>query len=217
MREFVDLYCERTGPEFWAEPLNAWTNLSFIAAAILAARLLHRRGVREKFPWVLASLCFGVGVGSFLFHTFATRWAQWADVIPIWALILGLVLYVLQRILKLRPGATGAVIGVLGIAGGAFAYAVGQMNDAPTPPLNGSLSYAPALLAMLALILVLWKRSDPHVRGFVAALVLFVVALGFRSADLWVCPHWPAGTHFLWHSFNGAMIAMVLVTIFRRL
>ncbi|TGT81791.1 hypothetical protein EN804_32725 [Mesorhizobium sp. M8A.F.Ca.ET.161.01.1.1] len=28
----VDLYCERTGRELWSEPVNALTNLAFIAA-----------------------------------------------------------------------------------------------------------------------------------------------------------------------------------------
>ena len=29
----IDLYCERTGPGLWAEPVNALTNLAFFAAA----------------------------------------------------------------------------------------------------------------------------------------------------------------------------------------
>jgi hypothetical protein len=32
----VDLYCERTDPSFWAEPINALSNLSFLLAAWLA-------------------------------------------------------------------------------------------------------------------------------------------------------------------------------------
>ena len=35
----IDAYCERLGPGFWAEPLNAWTNLAFLLAALLAPRL----------------------------------------------------------------------------------------------------------------------------------------------------------------------------------
>ena len=33
MFEIVDLYCERTSPVFWAEPVNALTNLAFFLAA----------------------------------------------------------------------------------------------------------------------------------------------------------------------------------------
>jgi hypothetical protein len=41
---FVDNYCERTGAGFWAEPLNAISNASFLVAAALAFRLWRRRG-----------------------------------------------------------------------------------------------------------------------------------------------------------------------------
>ncbi len=30
----VDAYCERTGPDYWSEPLNALTNLAFLLAAL---------------------------------------------------------------------------------------------------------------------------------------------------------------------------------------
>lgn len=36
----VDGYCERTGPEPWSEPVNAVTNLAFLAAAaVMFARV----------------------------------------------------------------------------------------------------------------------------------------------------------------------------------
>ena len=69
----IDLYCERTDASFWSEPLNALTNLAFLVAAILIARWARRE--RGRLSWdaaVLAALAALVGVGSFLFHTFAT-------------------------------------------------------------------------------------------------------------------------------------------------
>ena len=36
--ESIDLYCERTGPELWSEPLNALSNLAFIGVAALLWR-----------------------------------------------------------------------------------------------------------------------------------------------------------------------------------
>jgi hypothetical protein len=32
----IDLYCERVSPSFWAEPVNAVSNLAFLIAAIAA-------------------------------------------------------------------------------------------------------------------------------------------------------------------------------------
>ena len=40
--EPIDIYCERVGPGLWAEPVNALTNLSFLAAAAFVLALLPR-------------------------------------------------------------------------------------------------------------------------------------------------------------------------------
>ena len=34
----IDAYCERTDPGYWAEPVNALTNLAFLLAALIAWR-----------------------------------------------------------------------------------------------------------------------------------------------------------------------------------
>ena len=76
-------YCERLNADFWAEPLNAWTNLAFILAALLAYRLWHRQGTAD---WPVAALIVVVmliGIGSFLFHTMPAPWSRRADVFPI--------------------------------------------------------------------------------------------------------------------------------------
>src|SRR5688572_30818678 len=79
----MDLYCERSGPEFWAEPLNAVSNVSFLIAAFFAWRSANRHSRLLPELLVLIALAATVGVGSFLFHTFATLWAMYLDVIPI--------------------------------------------------------------------------------------------------------------------------------------
>lgn len=83
----VDLYCERTGPEFWSEPVNALSNVAFIVAAALIGRHARARGEVAPDAWLLAALVALVGAGSFLFHTLATVWAGWLDVIFILAFI----------------------------------------------------------------------------------------------------------------------------------
>ena len=85
--EAIDAYCERTDATLWSEPLNALSNLAFIAA--FAASVYCYRRYREEagqHRWelvLLLGLLCAIGIGSFLFHTFATRWALVADVGPI--------------------------------------------------------------------------------------------------------------------------------------
>lgn len=79
-------YCERIDASFWAEPVNALTNLAFVIAAVVIANALVRDGqaVRKAWDlWLLAGLIAAIGVGSFLWHTLATPWSGLADVIPI--------------------------------------------------------------------------------------------------------------------------------------
>lgn len=87
-------YCERgffpgVGTDaFWAEPLNAVTNAAFIIAAIIGLLLAVRaRRLDGPVAWLIL-LTFAVGVGSFLFHTYAVVWAAMTDTIPIMLFIL---------------------------------------------------------------------------------------------------------------------------------
>src|SRR5438270_10070920 len=81
----VDHYCERTSSAFDAEPINALTNAAFLIAAWSAWRLqlsYPLRNGRGLINGLIATMAL-VGLGSFLFHTVATRWAEWGDVLPI--------------------------------------------------------------------------------------------------------------------------------------
>lgn len=84
----IDGYCERMGPEYWAEPWNAVTNGAFIIAAGIALFLALRRGRLDGPVGWLISLVAIIGVGSFLFHTHATVWAAIMDTTPILIFIL---------------------------------------------------------------------------------------------------------------------------------
>ena len=79
----IDLYCERTGPGLWAEPVNALTNLAYVAAAWAlwhSARSSRTVGPGAR---LLIGLLVAIGTGSMLFHTFATSWARILDEVPI--------------------------------------------------------------------------------------------------------------------------------------
>ena len=88
----IDAYCERPGPAYWAEPVNALTNLAFI----LAVLILWPRTAGLPLARALSGLLFSIGIGSFLFHTLATAWAGTADTAPIGLFILTY-LYAVQR------------------------------------------------------------------------------------------------------------------------
>jgi hypothetical protein len=200
----IYLYCERTDASFWAEPANALTNAAFLFAAAAAFVLWRRKGARDWPVLALIVVVFAVGLGSFAFHTVATRGAMLADVIPIAVFIYGYLLLALRRFVRVRFVAALAI--VIAYAAGAQALAA----QAPLRVLSGSAGYLPALAALIAVALT---AREPQVRRSLGlAALVFAISLALRTADLAVCPAFPLGTHFAWHILNAAVLYVLLRT-----
>ena len=199
----VDLYCERTDATLWSEPVNAVTNAAFLIAALLALRL-WRHSDREDWPALaLIIVVAAVGMGSFVFHTVATRAAILADVAPIAVFIYGYLLLALVRFLHLRVAVVAAVV---------VAYAAcAQALSALVPRLlNGSVGYLPALAALIAVALAASDQGTRRSLGLAA--VVFAISLAFRTVDMAVCAGFPLGTHFVWHMLNAIVLYILLRT-----
>lgn len=196
----VDIYCERTDPSFWSEPLNALTNLAFLVAAVFIVRAWRVAGPLPGDARLFALLVALIGVGSFLFHTFATVWAGWLDQIFILAFIYVFLARFLGRVAGWRwPGVA------LGLAG------YWLLSQAVTWPflrgaLNGSYSYLPALLALAALAAWACRLKNPAGPRLALAASVFIASLALRTIDQSQCEAWPLGTHFLWHCLNAVVL-----------
>ena len=266
-------YCERgLDPRFWAEPLNAVSNVAFIIAAaaamlewrrtsggasardlgLLAAVMLvslasvmllgvgtiwasgllavllaavaiglaaFERGGRgpSAGELALAILVLVIGIGSFLFHTYATRWAAVADVAPITMFMIAYLTYAMRRFLGLSWPVT--LVGV--------AVFIGALASAETircdgrPCLNGSVGYLPALAVMALIGGWLAARGHGAARWLLWAAAVFVVSLTFRTLDRSLCPATAVfsgrvlGTHFIWHMLNATLLYLLLVAALR--
>ena len=80
----LDEYCERISPEFWAEPVNALSNISFVLGAIFAYRFAHQNSIKKLGVNWLTFMLVAVGIGSFLYHTNAVLWSMFTDLLPIY-------------------------------------------------------------------------------------------------------------------------------------
>ena len=200
----IDLYCERTDAAFWSEPVNAVSNIAFLIA-VAAALVRWRSGDRGDWPaLVLIGVVTAVGIGSFVFHTVATRGAVLADVIPIAVFIYGYLLLALRRFLHLPCIAAGAIV----IAYAAAAQALSTL--APPRFLNGSFGYLPALAALIAVAAT--AKEQGVRRGLAFAALLFAISLTLRTVDIALCPAFPLGTHFAWHILNAVVLYFLLRT-----
>ncbi len=205
----IDSYCERLGPGFWAEPVNAATNAAFLLAAAHAF-LLWRRWRPRDWPalWLIAVTAV-VGIGSFLFHTFANRWSLLADVLPIALFIYSYFLLAMYRYLRL--GAAAATAATLAFAVFNLSFPRVWFSLFPGMGLNGSVGYLPALAALVAVgIACRIRRAAQPGRALLWGAGAFALSLGFRSIDNAVCPALPLGTHALWHVLNALVLWILM-------
>ncbi|MEI5681904.1 MULTISPECIES: ceramidase domain-containing protein [unclassified Mesorhizobium] len=207
--DHVDLYCERLGPELWAEPANALTNLAFVAAGLWGVREVRRRGT-GTFAEVLAWWAVAIGIGSALFHTFANRLTIWADVLPIAGFTLAYTLLNLRRFLGFGwPKSIAIFVGFYAVVG----FATFMVPDWLRLASNGSTGYMPPFLALIFFGILVTAHGNRAGWYNLAAAAIFVASVTFRAIDPVVCDAFPLGTHFLWHILNGLMLGVLLMAV----
>jgi Ceramidase len=207
----VDLYCERTGPEVWSEPVNVLTNLAFVAAGIWGVCEVRKRSAgtaAEALAWWVVA----IGIGSAIFHTFANRLTIWADVIPIAGFTLAYTIFTLRRFVGMSWGRTLAVLfAFYAVAGLVTLMVPAGLREAT----NRSTGYLPPFLALIFFGILTIRSGSPAGWYSIAAACIFACAVTFRIIDPRVCEAFPLGTHFVWHTLNGLMLGVVLAAVAR--
>lgn len=197
----VDGYCERLGPGYWAEPLNALTNAAFMIAAWLMWRRVGALPMARAMVVVLG----GIGLGSFAFHTHANRLTGLLDAAPILGFILLYVFAASRDFLGLKPWLAGLAM----LAFIPYAAATVPLWSM-VPRLGSSAGYAPVPVFILFYAWLLWHVSPATARGLTIGAGLLVASLAFRTLDAPLCDRLPHGTHFLWHMLNAVMLGWMI-------
>lgn len=78
----VPINCEQNALGFIAEPLNAFSNLAFILAAIRIFKLLAINKIQKLEYKLVLILVFLTGIGSFLWHATKTPFGLILDAVP---------------------------------------------------------------------------------------------------------------------------------------
>lgn len=208
----VDEYCERVDFSLWSEPVNAVTNFLIIFAGLAAFRLYNQQfplhGHRHR-PNVLAliALVIMTGIGSFLYHTLATVWAAYADILPILGFIYLYHAVFLRRALAMPyKYVLMYLITFFGLSGLLISF-MGK------EALNGGIAYIPVLVSFYTVWVAMLALRRPGARLFGITALVFLGAITFRSIDMMVCPHFPLGTHFLWHTLNSVVLYLLMKII----
>ncbi|WP_198435609.1 ceramidase domain-containing protein [Moritella sp. F3] len=198
----IDIYCEILGPELLAEPINLFTNISFLVAALLLSKQTSSSNRNIK---TLIFLIFTIGIGSILFHSFATPWARILDVIPILIFQMLFVWTYIRRVIN-RSTYIASLTMIIILTTSLAAREYPQL-------LNGSLPYLPALTILLGLGLYHHQTNQPKPFQLLIVVGLFITALVFRTMDSNICHHIPIGTHFIWHLVSAYMLYLSVDTL----
>ncbi len=205
----MDAYCERVGMGLFAEPLNAFSNVSFLLAALAAWVLASRTGALSSGVRVLVALGASVGIGSILWHAYPTMLTLVLDIVPILIFIIWFIWLYTRNVIRMRSVFAGASVAAFLVA----TFLVFPLSGV----LHGALVYTPGL--MVTLVLGVFHAREQTVARFtlLAAAGVYLAALFFRTIDNEVCPVLPIGTHFLWHLLIGlvtylAMRSLILST-----
>ena len=220
---YLDAYCERAGDaSFWAEPLNALTNFSFIVFSVLSYlqfrplvfnvpqtsdNILANPLVRYADILILMIVMFAIGVGSGLWHTLATPASLLADVIPI-AIFINIYFFSLY---KRVMGWSWLAVVVLWI--GFQVISVGAEILLPSSLLNGSIMYVPTVGLLLLSTAILFAQNNHQWQRIMVVTGIFILSLSFRTIDLSLCEHVSIGTHFIWHTINGYVLYCFVVVL----
>ena len=206
----IDAYCERVGAAFWSEPINAVTNLAFIVAAFI----IWRRLARQTLPIarVLTIILGLIGVGSFLFHTYAQAWSGLADVLPIVGFVLVYCYAACLHFWNLTPLISGLAALLVLPYTVAFGYLFERLSF-----FEISSAYWPLPVLISLVAIALRKSTKRTSTGLLFGAGLLSVSLVFRSLDAAVCEMFPIGTHFLWHLLNAVMLAWMIETYRRHM
>lgn len=202
MTDLIVPYCERANTlGLWQEPINLISNFAFFIAFGALMYQIRKFKKVSKIYYLFTAWVFLIGLGSIVFHTFASPLTMWMDVIPIFGFIIAYLLWANKRLLSRPLWLSLLIVGVF--------LSMTFFIDAHYKHLAaGTLSYIPAWLFLLAFTLKVWF-TFPSVflrHKFLKALNIFSLALFFRAVDLPLCDMIPFGTHFMWHILNAFLL-----------
>lgn len=212
LHQHVDGYCERLDPSFWSEPINAVTNASFLIAAIIMWQRSARLTDGIMVARLLCVVLFAIGLGSFLFHTFAQTWAAIADVLPI-------LLYILVYIFAATRDYWDQKNWVAALAVVLFFPYAALLTPlfAQIPGFESSSAYGPVPLLIFAYAFGLRNRAPATAKGLAIGASMVCLSLFFRSIDEPLCDLLPFGTHFMWHVLNGIALGWMIEVYLRHM
>ena len=189
-------YCERIDSGFWSEPINATTNIAFIAVAFIFFFNYRNSNLARNCAYLITS----IGIGSFLFHTIPNNITGMLDTLSIALLVMYYIYNINPYIFKMHRYFSILIVIAFPIVCIVFGSALKNSF------IGYSAFYVPILLYLILLSILLWLKDNPMRKGMIITSLVFTLSICMRILDFKVCHIVPYGTHFIWHILNSITI-----------
>ncbi len=205
----VGYYCGRLGPGLLGEPLNSFSNLAFVLGALLAWQLWRSSSARDRWQLLLIALAAFIGIGSFIFHGHPTADTLPIDLVPIQVFGLAALAYVCLRYFKFHAAIAVAILVMF------FLFRQYWIAVTPKGALGGAITHVPSILILFVVGLALLLRGIALGRYVLGACCAYLAAILVRSWDLYLCPSFPYGVHWVWHLLTALTVSLIVVGMVR--
>jgi hypothetical protein len=216
----LGLTCERTTLDFWAEPLNALTNIACLVALIICWREREKAQSKDLGSLVYLVFIAALGITSFVMHTAPTRQMSTIDTILTGGYIVFALFGLLIRHLRFGvPVAFVFVVVFLVLAPFASDLA-GGFASRSTSFFIPVLFFFPICSAFMIFRAENFSPAEREQQNACARLVMissvtFILGLGARALDQPFCSRVPTGLHFLWHIAFAATMGLITIAYIR--
>ena len=177
--------------------LDVWSNLAYVAAAVFSINYILKSGKTHPLTLFFSGLTLLIGLGSSLFHSYQTGWAQLSDIIPCWTFMMtyiGSALYYMLNISKIRT-----FFYMLAFSA-SLAFTGTFHLEAPSVP------WIPAGVMLWILSVGLYNRGRQSYYSIGAGALCFTIGLTLKHINPWMLGHLGVGTHWLWHLITALML-----------
>ena len=198
----LNIYCERLGPGFWNEPINALSNLIFI----LFGFILVFKTMPNKLCLFLSIQIILIGTASFLFHTFANILVGLIDTVSIMLFGVTYVFGSNYYLLKLST-VTSLIIAFSLVP---FSFIVSQLTIMSFGSLNGSTLYLSFIILFVTYSYLIRKEFAQMSTILFCSALFLAISIFFRTIDIISCNSISVGTHFVWHIMNGLLLGTLV-------
>lgn len=192
----LSTYCESGIGLFDTQPINTTSNIAILISAFLAYRLVKANRIKNSAIRSLPIITLITGIGSMLWHGAPNLLTAFADTLPISVFVLVSFFFLLDKLLQ-NIGLAWGILSVFILI--EFPFVFGFL-----PSFNGFIPYLVAFTFGLLIFFGLLRKYQTIASQLIPVIIIFMLALFFRTIDHTICSTFPIGSHFVWHILNAS-------------